>query len=106
MILSGLTEALVQKNDEASKENGASTSNVSETVSVEAEEDDELQILPAVSGLAGKKRKLPDNANSSNSDLSVVIDETKIPRKAIDREDSEAVVVLDGNGERKKKRGQ
>lgn len=104
MILSGWTQALVQKHDEISKENGASTSNVSQTVSVEAEEEEELQILPSVSGPAGKKRKLPDNANSSNSDLAGVIDETKIPRTAIDCEDSEAIIMLDGNGERKKKR--
>lgn len=106
MILSGWTQAIVQKNGETSKDNGASTSNVSQTVSVEAEEDDEVQIIAAVGGLAGKKRKLPDNSNSSSSDLSCVSDETRISRKAKNCDDSEADIMLDGNGERKKKKVQ
>lgn len=106
MILSGWTRALLENKTETSKENGASASNASQTVSVDAEEDDELQILPAVGGTSGKKRKLPDSAKSASSDISCVNDEMRLARKAKESDNSEGIVMLDENGERKKKRMQ
>ncbi|CAI9101974.1 OLC1v1000152C2 [Oldenlandia corymbosa var. corymbosa] len=94
MVLSGWTQPVVSKNGDMSKENGASTSNTSQAVSVEAEEDDDIEMLPAVGAPAGKKRKLSEDSNFAGSDLPSVVD------------DSEAIAMLDENGERKKKRVQ
>ncbi|KAL3539000.1 hypothetical protein ACH5RR_002366 [Cinchona calisaya] len=106
MILSGWTQVLAEKYNEASKENGASTSNSSQPVPVEAEDDDEIQILPAFSSAVGKKRKSLDSADSASSDLSFVTDESRNPRKAKECDDSEAIIMVDGNEESKKKRVQ
>lgn len=86
MVLSGWTEALVSKNDaEPTKENGASSSTASQTVSV-TEEDDEVIILP----LPGKKRKSLEGSAVCNVDGNENI--------------GEAIPLADGTGESKKAR--
>lgn len=98
MILSGWTQApAVEKNGNISVDNGASTSGVSQATSIVAEEDDELQIIPAQ---IGKKRKLSDISIAASSEVS------KIKRKAEEVDGNNDVVMLDdgdsANGKKKR----
>lgn len=103
MVLSGLTQHLAkEKDNNTSTENGASTSNASEAVSLEPKEDSEIEILPAgiESGPNGKKRKLPDMSDAT------IPDSSKNELQDIDDDDGDDLVVLDvgsSDGSKKKR---
>ncbi|XP_057788258.1 SUMO-activating enzyme subunit 2 isoform X2 [Salvia miltiorrhiza] len=101
MVLSGWTQAqAAEKNGNASADNGASTSGASQAASAVPEEDDDIQIIPAVSG---KKRKLSDVSGADNSDASPAAKEPKIKRKAEEIEiDGNDIVMLDDGDAAKK----
>ncbi|KAH6780080.1 SUMO-activating enzyme 2 [Perilla frutescens var. hirtella] len=108
MVLSGWTQApAVEKNGKASADNGASTSGASQAASVATEEDDdELQIIPT---LTGKKRKLSDvaGAGAASSDASSAAKEPKIKRKAEEIDGNDDVVMLeDGDSTNSTKKGE
>ncbi|KAJ9704727.1 hypothetical protein PVL29_002991 [Vitis rotundifolia] len=81
MLLSGWTQApRVEKDDNKTVGNGgSSTSNASSAMPVEAEEDDDIEIVPI-----GKKRKLGEISKATNPNLSDVAD------------DDDVLVMLDG----------
>lgn len=98
MVLSGWTEAMAaEKNGNPPVENGASTSCASQVTT--AEDDDEVQIIPLVSG---KKRKLLDISD----DVNTLAKDPKIKRKAAEEVDgNNDIVMLDDedSGNSKKK---
>lgn len=92
MILSGWTEARrVEKNNDIPTGNGASSSNVSQTVSLETEEIDEIELVPAGSSTNGKKRKASDVC------ISRKVEELG------DDDDVDVILMPDENNSKKKK---
>ncbi|XP_059653749.1 SUMO-activating enzyme subunit 2 isoform X1 [Cornus florida] len=99
MILSGWTQVPAkEKKNDVSTDNGGSTSNVSQVVSLETVEDGDIEIMPTetTNVLAGKKRKLPASFTTVTSDLSTVSDKDDV--------DDAVVVHDDGNANMIKKR--
>lgn len=103
MVLSGLPQHLAkEKDNNTSTENGASTSNASEAVSLETKDDSEIEILPAgiESSPNGKKRKLPDMSDAT------IPDSSKNKLQDIDDDDGDDLVMLDvgsSDGSKKKR---
>lgn len=99
MLLSGWTQASsVEKDDNKSNGNGGSTSNASQAVPVEAEDNVEMDVP------SGKKRRLSE---ISGQELSSVTDETKNHEKLEVVDDDDDLVMLDDDpGLNKRKRMQ
>lgn len=93
MLLSGWTPAhRVEKDDNKTIDNGgSSTSIASSSMPVEAEEDDDVEIVPA-----GKKRKLGEISKATNPNLSDAADETRSYKKQEVLDNDDGVLVLDG----------
>lgn len=110
MILSGWTQApALANNKDTSDENRVSTS--SQAVLMEAEVDDEIEIVPggSESFLSPKKRKISDISNAAGFDISSITSEEKSKKKVEELVDDSDLVVLDGNSDTdngKKKRFQ
>lgn len=101
MVLSGWTQALAaEKNQKTPVDNGASTSGVAETTTLEVEDDDELEIIPTQTG---KKRKLSDNSGAASPDVSSATTESKIRRKAEEADDNNIIMLDGGNSENSSK---
>ncbi|KAL2460104.1 SUMO-activating enzyme subunit 2 [Abeliophyllum distichum] len=94
MVLSGWTQPrAAEKNGKTAVDSEVSTSSASEAVPLETEDDDDLQIIPTITG---KKRKLSDISN-----------ETKNKRKAEELDSKNDVVMLDDeNSDMSKKKRQ
>uniref|UniRef100_A0A5B7AKL6 SUMO-activating enzyme subunit n=2 Tax=Davidia involucrata TaxID=16924 RepID=A0A5B7AKL6_DAVIN len=110
MILSGWTQAPTKEkeNNNISSDNGASTSNASQAVTLEIEEDDDIEIVPTGTENvpAGKKRKTSDISNASTSQLSSIADKSSSKKKPEELDDdSDDMVMLDnGNSDISKKK--
>ncbi|KAK9286733.1 hypothetical protein L1049_015136 [Liquidambar formosana] len=109
MLLSGWTQASpVVKNEKAPIGNGGSTSNALPAVQLDAEDDDELEVLPVGTDTvpAGKKRKLAGSSNATTSGTSSVADETRNHKtqEVLDDDDDDVVMLGDGNSDSSKKR--
>nr|GMC85377.1 SUMO-activating enzyme subunit 2 [Ipomoea batatas] len=93
MVLSGWTPVLASENkNKTTHDNGASSSTASQTAPLDANEDDDLEILPTGGAIPpGKKRKSCDtNPN---------------PERKVEEldDDGDGFVVLDGNSDGSKK---
>lgn len=99
MLLSGWTQASsVEKDDNKSNGNGGSTSNASQVVPVDAEDNVEMDVP------SGKKRRLSE---ISDQGLPSFTDETKNHGKLEVVDDDDDLVMLDGDpGLNKRKRMQ
>lgn len=92
MILSGWTEArAVEKKNDIPTDNGASSSNVSQTVSLETEEIDEIELVPAGT-FNGNKRKASDAGISR-----------KVEEIGEDDDDVDVILMPDENSSKKQK---
>lgn len=92
MILSGWTEArAADKNNDIPTDNGASSSNVSQTVPLETEEIDEIGLVP-VGKSNGNKRKASDAGISR-----------KVEELGDDDDDDDIILMPDGNNSKKRK---
>lgn len=94
MVLSGWTPVLAtETKNKTTHDNGASSSTASQTVPLDANEDDDLEILPTGTAIApGKKRKLSDT-NEKGSERKV---------EELD-DDGDGFVMLDANSDGSKK---
>ncbi|XP_065616283.1 SUMO-activating enzyme subunit 2 [Quercus suber] len=98
MLLSGWTQASVEKDDNKPNGNGGSTSNASQAAAVEAEDNVEMDVP------SGKKRRISE---ISGQDLSSVTGETKNHEKLEVVDDDDDLVMLDDDpGLNKRKRMQ
>ncbi|KAE9447320.1 hypothetical protein C3L33_20801, partial [Rhododendron williamsianum] len=99
MVLSGWTK---EKDKTTSTENGASTSNASEAVSLETKEDSDIEICPTgiESVTTGKKRKLPEMSDAT------IPDSSKNELHEIDDDDDgdDLFMLDDGNSDGSKKK--
>ncbi|GMP37833.1 hypothetical protein CsSME_00009337 [Camellia sinensis var. sinensis] len=109
MVLSGWTQAPAKEDNNISANNGASTSNTSQAVSLETVEVNEIQIVPTGAGSvsSGTKRKLSDMSDAADPDHSSVITETsKEELQELDDDDGDDVVMIDdvnSDGSKKKR---
>ncbi|KAG5526686.1 hypothetical protein RHGRI_032822 [Rhododendron griersonianum] len=99
MVLSGWTK---EKDKTTSTENGASTSNASEAVSLETKEDSDIEICPIgiESITTGTKRKLPEMSDAT------IPDSSKNELHEIDDDDDgdDLFMLDDGNSDGSKKK--
>lgn len=103
MVLSGWTQYPANEKDKTTTpENGASTSNASEAVSLETKEDSDIEIVPTEieSVTAGKKRKLPEIFDAT------IPDSSKNQLHEIDDDDDgdDLRMLDDGNSDGSKKK--
>lgn len=111
MVLSGWTQAPAKEDNNTSANNGASTSNTSQAVSLETVEVNEIQIVPTGAGSvsSGTKRKLSDMSDAADPDHSSVITETNSKeelQELDDDDDGDDVVMIDdvnSDGSKKKR---
>ncbi|XP_057966170.1 SUMO-activating enzyme subunit 2 [Malania oleifera] len=103
MVLSGWTQApRVEKDKKPAVDNGGSTSNASPSVLVDAEQDDEVQILGTP---PGKKRKLSEISEASTSGPPSAADESRSCKDLEEPDDDgNVIVMLDGGSEVSKKK--
>ncbi|KAK4378320.1 hypothetical protein RND71_000182 [Anisodus tanguticus] len=105
MVLSGWTPALATLKNKTS-DNGPSSSNASQTVPLEPEDDDEIEIInkdPAILA-AGKKRKSSDISVAANPEISSVTDEIQTKSKVEEDESRRDIFMVDGNLDTNKKK--
>ncbi|KAI3875294.1 hypothetical protein MKX03_036899 [Papaver bracteatum] len=96
MVLSGCTQApSKEKDDNMAVSNGASTSSASQSTVLEAEDDDDVEIVPIELAFisAGAKRKLSEISNS-NSSAHLSVGDGYCGEKKIEVVDEEDVVVM------------
>ncbi|KAI3875293.1 hypothetical protein MKX03_036898 [Papaver bracteatum] len=96
MVLSGWTQApSKEKDDNVAVSNGASTSSASQSTVLEAEDDDDVEIIPIELAFisAGAKRKLSEISNS-NSSAHLSVGDGYCGEKKIEVMDEEDVVVM------------
>ncbi|KAI3875292.1 hypothetical protein MKX03_036897 [Papaver bracteatum] len=108
MVLSGWTQApSKEKDDNVAVSNGASTSSASQSTVLEAEDDDDVEIVPTELAFvsAGAKRKLSEISNS-NSSAHLSVGDGYCGERKIEVVDEEDVVVMltDGNSDVSKKK--
>lgn len=105
MVLSGWTPALATEKNKTS-DNGPSSSNASQTVPLEPEDDDEIEIIlkdPEILA-AGKKRKSSDVSVAAGSEISSATGEL-LTKSKVEEDDSHSdIVMVDGNLDTNKKK--
>ncbi|XP_052204357.1 SUMO-activating enzyme subunit 2 isoform X2 [Diospyros lotus] len=110
MVLSGWAQPTAkEKDNNTSAGNGASTSNASRAVPLEAEDDDDLEIISSEKWNLniGKKRKLSEMSDAATSEPSRVVNETSKKKKVeeLDDEDEDDLVMIpDGNSDGSEKK--
>lgn len=106
MVLSGWTPALATEKKTKTSDNGPSSSNASQTVQLEPEDDDELEIIlkdPEILS-AGNKRKLSDISVTADSEVSRVTGEMQTKSHAEADDTHTDTAMLDGNSDISKKK--
>ena len=112
MVLSGWTQAPEKgKETNTSTDNGSITITASQVVSLETEEDDEIEIVSSETETIpnGKKRKLSDVCDAATRDISSATNEYYSKKKLVELdEDGDDMVMLDESNfdSSKKKRSQ
>lgn len=105
MILSGWTPALATEKNKTS-DNGPSSSNASQTVPLEPEDEDEIEIIlkdPEILA-AGKKRKSSDVSLAAGSEITSATGEM-LTKSKVEEDDSHSdIVMVDGNLDTTKKK--
>lgn len=105
MVLSGWTPALAAEKTKTS-DNGPSSSNASQTVPLESEDNDEIEIIlkdPEILA-AGKKRKSSDVSVAVDSEIFSVTGEMLTKRKVEEDDSHNDIVMVDGNLDPNKKK--
>lgn len=101
MVLSGWNRAPATETiNKEVDDNGTSTCIASQTATWETNEDDDSVRLPTSIELPlGNERKLSDSTLAAGLDLSNVLNETKVKRKAeeLNNDDGDVILLDDGN---------
>ncbi|XP_057503536.1 SUMO-activating enzyme subunit 2-like isoform X2 [Actinidia eriantha] len=109
MVLSGWTQAPEKgKETSTSTDNGSITITASQVVSLETEEDDEIEIVSSETEtiLIGKKRKLSDVCDAATRDISSATNECYSKKKLeeLDEDGDDMVMLDEGNFDSSKKK--